>query len=194
MTKDEPLTQLVKSYGIRAYACHPLLGPNEELLGTLSFGGTRTRDTFSEEDLSLMKAVAEHVAVALIRAMSVEAMREAQALAEGAIDIVHHPLVVLDDKFRVGLANRPFYDTFQMTKKDTQGKQIYELADRQWDIPPLHQLLERILAQDTPLERCEICHEFVKVGKCKINVKVYPSQFKDHWIKYIILSLEPSTT
>ncbi len=64
-TPDER-TELVKSYGIKAYACHPLLGPGGRVIGTLSFG-TRTRETFSDDDLSLMKAVADHVAVAMNR-------------------------------------------------------------------------------------------------------------------------------
>jgi two-component system, chemotaxis family, CheB/CheR fusion protein len=59
-------TDLVKSYGITAYCCHPLLGPGGKVIGTLSFG-TRSRETFSEEDLSLMKAVADQVAAAMIR-------------------------------------------------------------------------------------------------------------------------------
>ena len=64
-TQDER-TQLVKSYGINAYCCHPLFGPGGKVIGTLSFG-TCNRETFSEEDLSLMKAVADQVAVAMIR-------------------------------------------------------------------------------------------------------------------------------
>ncbi len=65
-TTPDVRTELVKSYGIKAYACHPLLGPGRKVIGTLSFG-TRTRETFSEMDLSLMKAVADQVAVAMER-------------------------------------------------------------------------------------------------------------------------------
>jgi signal transduction histidine kinase/PAS domain-containing protein len=67
-------TDLVKSYGIRAYACHPLIGVNGRLLGTLSFG-TRRRDAFSEEDLGLMKAVSDQVSVALVRMQNARELR-----------------------------------------------------------------------------------------------------------------------
>ncbi|MGE5664006.1 MAG: PAS domain-containing protein, partial [Deltaproteobacteria bacterium] len=70
----DPRTELVKSYGVRAYACHPLLGPAGKVLGTLSFG-TRTRETLSDEDLSLMRAVTDHVAAAMTRVRSEEALR-----------------------------------------------------------------------------------------------------------------------
>lgn len=57
---------LVRSYGVRAYACHPLLGVEGSVVGTLYFG-TRSHDTFSEDDLFLMKAVADQVSVAMQR-------------------------------------------------------------------------------------------------------------------------------
>lgn len=71
---DDPRTELVKSLGVRAYACHPLLNRGETI-GTLSFG-TTTRDSFTAEELDLMKAVADHVAVAINRARDEEKIRE----------------------------------------------------------------------------------------------------------------------
>jgi PAS domain S-box-containing protein len=61
----DPRTALVKSFGIDAYACHPLMS-GERVIGTLSFG-TRTRSRFSAEDLGMMKAVADLVAIAMER-------------------------------------------------------------------------------------------------------------------------------
>ena len=65
-TTPDERTELVKSYGIKAYCCHPLLGPGGKVIGTLSFG-TCGRETFSGEDISLMKAVTDQVAVAMTR-------------------------------------------------------------------------------------------------------------------------------
>jgi len=65
-SSTDPRSSLVRSLGIRAYACHPLLGPANEAIGTLSFGAT-DRDLFSSDDLELMKTVADHVAVAMLR-------------------------------------------------------------------------------------------------------------------------------
>ena len=68
----DPLTELVKPFGVTVYACHPLM-VQDRVLGTLSFG-SRTKHRFSNEDLALMKAVADHVAIAI------ERMQTAQAL------------------------------------------------------------------------------------------------------------------
>lgn len=61
----DPRVTLIKSYGIRAYCCHPLIAQNR-LLGTLSFG-TRTRARFSADDIDLMATVTGQVAIALER-------------------------------------------------------------------------------------------------------------------------------
>jgi signal transduction histidine kinase/CheY-like chemotaxis protein/ABC-type amino acid transport substrate-binding protein len=80
---DDPRTELVKSYGVRAYACHPLLGPGKKVIGTLSFG-TSGRDTFAEDDLTLMKAVTDQVAVALNRMHGQKELAKAKLAAEKA--------------------------------------------------------------------------------------------------------------
>lgn len=79
---DSPLTALVKGYGIRAYACHPLLGAGGRVIGTLSFG-TRTRDRFSPEDLGYMKTVTDHIAIAM------EQRRAARELARLNEELEH---------------------------------------------------------------------------------------------------------
>ncbi|GFO62670.1 response regulator [Geomonas paludis] len=75
-------TELVKSLGVKAYACHPLLSQGR-VLGTLSFG-TCSRTSFSEDDLSLMKAVADQVSIAMERNLMEERLRQAKLAAEEA--------------------------------------------------------------------------------------------------------------
>ena len=67
-------TELIKSFGIKAYACHPLMQQNK-VIGTLSFG-TRTRTNFSDDDLAMMKSVADQVAIAIVRVRSEETLKE----------------------------------------------------------------------------------------------------------------------
>jgi PAS domain S-box-containing protein len=61
----DPRTDLVRSFGIKAYACHPLFARGR-VIGTLSFG-TRTRTRFTEDELALMKTVADQIAIAIER-------------------------------------------------------------------------------------------------------------------------------
>ena len=64
-------TAPLRSLGIQAFVCHPLLSQGR-LLGTLAFG-TRTRDHFSDDALSLMNTVADHVTIALARTQGAQA-------------------------------------------------------------------------------------------------------------------------
>ena len=69
-------TELVKSYGIQAYACHPLMVEGR-LIGTLSFG-TKTRTRFSLQELEVMRTVADQVATAMERIRLVEALQRSR--------------------------------------------------------------------------------------------------------------------
>jgi PAS domain S-box-containing protein len=78
----DPRTEVVKGYGILAYACHPLLGEEGRVIGTLSFG-SKTVSHFSEDDLALMKAVADQVATAMDRMrLLTDARKHAQDFAQ----------------------------------------------------------------------------------------------------------------
>jgi signal transduction histidine kinase/CheY-like chemotaxis protein len=66
-------TELIRSLGITAYACQPLLARGR-LIGTLSFG-SRTRTAFGHDDLELMRTASDQVAVALERRRLAEELR-----------------------------------------------------------------------------------------------------------------------
>ncbi len=66
-------TRVLKSYGMQAYCCHPLI-VQETLIGSLAFG-TNTRPTFAADEIALMKSISDQVAVALQRMQVEKSMR-----------------------------------------------------------------------------------------------------------------------
>jgi PAS domain S-box-containing protein len=78
----DPRAELVRSYGVQAYAAHPLM-VRGEVLGTLSFGA-RDRPRFTEAELTLMKTVADQVAIAIDRDRAERELRrrEVEAAAQ----------------------------------------------------------------------------------------------------------------
>jgi PAS domain S-box-containing protein len=70
------MTGLIRRMGVTAYACFPLQADGK-LLGTLSFG-TRRAPTFGAEDLDLIRAVCDQLAVAIDRQETTEALRESE--------------------------------------------------------------------------------------------------------------------
>ena len=77
---------------------------------------------------------------------------------------IREPLLVLDSELKVVRANESFYLTFKVKPDETVGTVIYDLGNRQWDIPKLRELLEDILPQNTKFHDFEVEHEFQTIG------------------------------
>jgi PAS domain S-box-containing protein len=78
----DPRAEMVRSFGIQAYACHPLMD-QDKVIGTLSFG-SRSKPTFAEDELGLMKSVADHVSIAMQRVRLLESLDRHARAAEAA--------------------------------------------------------------------------------------------------------------
>lgn len=55
--------------------------------------------------------------------------------AQGIIDTVTDPLLLLDANLCIQSASRSFYQTFKVDRYETIGQPLYELGNGQWDIP-----------------------------------------------------------
>jgi PAS domain S-box-containing protein len=93
------------------------------------------------------------------------ATHDALAYAEGVIETVREPLVVLDAGLRVRTANRSFYEQFRVSRAETEGRLLHELGDRQWDVPGLRRLLEEVLPRDRHFDDFEVDHVFHGLGR-----------------------------
>ncbi|MBN1912876.1 MAG: PAS domain-containing sensor histidine kinase [Candidatus Omnitrophica bacterium] len=91
--------------------------------------------------------------------------QDARNYAENIIDTVREPLLVLDANLMVISASRSFYQVFKVKPEDTEKKYIYDLGNRQWDIPKLRELLEKILPKVTSFDNFEVEHDFLDIGK-----------------------------
>jgi signal transduction histidine kinase len=93
------------------------------------------------------------------------ALEAARIYAQSVVDTLREPLLVLDAGQRVISANRCFYQTFQVSREETEGCLIYDLGDHQWAIPRLRELLEAIIAENTCFHDFEVDHEFPTIGR-----------------------------
>jgi two-component system CheB/CheR fusion protein len=64
-----------------------------------------------------------------------EQLAEVQEYSEAMFATVRESLLILDKNFRIKNANTCFYRTFNVTEEATQGKLLYDIGNRQWDIP-----------------------------------------------------------
>jgi two-component system CheB/CheR fusion protein len=123
------------------------------------------------------------------------ALSEAHAhLAEAVVATVREPLLVLNADLRVISANPAFYGAFQMTPETTLGQLLYDLDDRQWDIPALHALLGEILSHNAVFNDFEMTHEFETIGKLTLRLNARRIFTEPGQSELILLAIENSPT
>ena len=81
------------------------------------------------------------------------------------VDVVREPMVILDKDFKVMAANEPFYETFKVSSKETEGESLYKLGNGQWKIPVLQKLLGDVLKDQTYFKGFQVAHEFPGIGR-----------------------------
>lgn len=125
---------------------------------------------------------------------SEEAMQEASDYAKNIIHTTREALVVLDPELKIVSANRAFYETFRVAPEDTENRLIYDLGNRQWDIPELRELLEEILPTNSVVQDFEVKHDFPSIGSkvmCLNARRVYSRERKE--IRLILLAITDIT-
>jgi len=93
-----------------------------------------------------------------------ETLRESRDYAESLIETMRDPLLVLDQDLRVVSANQAFYRAFVVTPAETEGRLVYDLGNRQWNIPALRHLLENLLPERTVFQDFEVDQDFESIG------------------------------
>ena len=116
---DDINTALVKSYGIQAYCCHPLMIQNR-LIGTLSFG-TRSRSRFRPEEIEVMETVTHLVAIAMHRIATEKELLERNQFIEAILDNLPIGLAVnVIDQGRATYINRKFEEIYGWPKEELE--------------------------------------------------------------------------
>jgi two-component system CheB/CheR fusion protein len=83
---------------------------------------------------------------------------------EDIVETIREPLLVLNQDLNVLTANRSFYKVFKVNPEETVGQLIYDLGNKQWNIPRLRELLETILPEKTSFDDYEVKHNFATIG------------------------------
>jgi two-component system CheB/CheR fusion protein len=127
----DPRADLVRSYGIRAYCCHPLMSQGR-VIGTLSFG-TKTRTRFCDDDLALIKTVTDQVAMAVQRVQAQDELRSANQQLLESDRRKNEFLAVLSHELRNPLApiSNSLYVLERAAPGGNQAQRAKEVIERQ---------------------------------------------------------------
>jgi PAS domain S-box-containing protein len=120
-------------------------------------------------------------------------IQDAREYAENIVETVHKPLVVLSSDLKILTANHNFYDTFKVAPEETIGSFIYDVGNRQWDIPRLRMLFEDILPNNTAFNGYEVEHDFPGIGRRIILLNARQIFRKKIGSHIILLAMEDIT-
>jgi len=118
---------------------------------------------------------------------------KSQEYAESIINTVREPLIALNQDLRVVSASRSFYEVFKVNPEETMGQLIYDLGNKQWDIPKLRELLETILPQKTTFDNYEVEHNFATIGRRIMLLNARQIQRVSGEERIILLAIEDIT-
>jgi diguanylate cyclase (GGDEF)-like protein/PAS domain S-box-containing protein len=111
--------------------------------------------------------------------------------ADIIINATPPPLITLDKNLRIATANDSFYTFFKVKSENTIGYLIYELGNKQWNIPALRELLETILPQKTSFNSYLVEHDFANIGRRIMLMNA--QQIEEDRELIILLSMEDVT-
>ena len=121
------------------------------------------------------------------------AAEEARRYAESIVETVREPLLVLGAGLKIISANRHFYTTFNVIPSETLGCFIYDLGNKQWDIPLLRELLEEILPEKQAFDDFEVAHDFQDIGHKVMLLNARQVYREDIDARMILLAIEDIT-
>lgn len=153
----------------------------------------RTKEELLEEIRELRQALKEIEATQTECKRALADVQAAHRYAEDIIATIREPLLVLDADLKVLSANRSFYAAFTAKPEDTIGSYIYDLGNRQWDIPGLRVLLESVLPQNTYFDNFAVEHEFPAIGHKIMMLNARQVHRQEAGKRMILLAIEDIT-
>jgi PAS domain S-box-containing protein len=184
----DPVTEVLAAGAAVGLADHTVLIARDGKEWRIDNGAAPVRDTAG----SVVGAVLVFCDVSECR-RAVRGVEDARAFAEGIVETVREPLLVMEADLRVKTANRSFYQTFRVTPSETEGRSLFELGNRQWDISRLRELLEEILPRDSHFNGFEVDHVFEGIGRRAMVLNARSLRSVGGGTGMILLAIEDAT-
>ena len=130
---------------------------------------------------------------AVLMLIDIDAAKRGLDFAEAIVETVREPLVILNQNLQVMKANKRFYERFQASREETEGRLIYDLGNGQWNIPKLRELLENILPAHSTFRDFEVTHDFEHVGRKVMLLNASEIFDPNAQARTILLAIEDAT-
>ncbi|MGZ4099684.1 MAG: ATP-binding protein, partial [Bacteroidia bacterium] len=202
-SKDRRIKKLIEELNSNRAEMHSIIEGHEAANEELQAANEEIVSTNEEfqtlnEELETTKEEIEATNEELISTnqelqMRNDLLTESYRYSEAIIATIHEPMLILDNNLHVKSANKSFYKKFLVSKEETEGMSLYELDNKQWDIPKLHELLNDIVVHNTDFKNLEITHKFQKTGERIMLLNAHRIIQKTHGENLILLAIEDIT-
>jgi len=108
-----------------------------------------------------------------------EELNISRLYAESIVSTIREPLMILNKELKIRSANRAFYDKFQVKEEETVGKALFELGNKQWNVPELEKMLVKVLPQKISIVDFELETDFPLLGERIMLLNAVPI-IRDH--------------
>jgi two-component system, chemotaxis family, CheB/CheR fusion protein len=122
-----------------------------------------------------------------------EQLTEMQEYSEAVFTTIRESLLILDKNLRIKNVNSTFYRTFHVTEEEIEGKSLYDIGNKQWNIPRLKELLEEIIPRNSVINDFEVVHTFPYIGEKVMILNARRLIRKLHSEHLILLAFEDIT-
>ena len=120
-------------------------------------------------------------------------LRSEHVQAQGIVDTLEEPLLVVDQAGFVVTGNRGFFETFKVSRDDTVGRSLFALGDGQWDIPELRRLVGEIIPKSSAIIGYEVNADFPTIGRRTMCVSARRLVYPDNNSTSILILFEDAT-
>ena len=120
-------------------------------------------------------------------------LRSSHVQAQGIIDTLEEPLLMLDHTGCVVNGTRAFFEKFVLDRDNTIGRSLFALGTYQWDIPELRRLVQEVIPRSAAIIGFEVTAEFPPVGRRTMLVSASRLAHPDNNSTSILMVFEDVT-
>ena len=201
--KDRTIKKLTEELRVARAAMNSIIEAQESTYIELQAANEEIVSTNEEfqtlnEELETSKEEIEATNEELISANNELQMRndllsDSYDYSEALIAAIQQPMLVLTKDLHVKSANKSFYNKFLVKKEETEGKHLFELGNKQWNIAKLRDLLNDILTKNISFESFEVSHAFPVIGEKVMLLNAHLIVQKGNAEQLVLLAAEDIT-
>ena len=117
-------------------------------------------------------------------------LRAARSFADGLVETIRGPFLVLNGELRIVRANPSFCEAFQVATESATDQSLFSLGDGQWDIPDLRHMLSEMLPNRTKILDFRVEQDFPTIGRRVMMLNARILDWETPGPGLILLSIE----